>query len=166
MTRRELAQAFALTAACRPLLSYQSAKPDFTGAWDLDIDRTEGPFTPPGMIQTIDHKDPVFKWTTKFKDEGTPKLPQYLSGLAVPSGEIRTDGHYETVKVTGGEKETHTVWSAGKLITIWTIRTLHDPSQGKWQRSLSEDGKTQNLLLEFQSTMMGTVQARLVFIKV
>lgn len=142
----------------------QPAKPDFSGTWELDVDRTEATFTPPAMTQVIDHKDPVFKWTTKFKEE-SPKLPMFLSGFAVPSGELRTDAHYETVKVQAGERETRTMWNGPKLVTTWTIRTLHDPSQGKWQRSLSEDGATQTVDMEFRSAMMGLVQAKLIFLK-
>jgi hypothetical protein len=147
------------------VLRAQPAKPDFSGTWELDPDRTEGPFTPPAMTQTVDHKDPVFKWTTKFKDEGTPKVPMFLTGFAVPSGEVKSDAHYETVKLQAGERETRTMWTGQKMVTTWTIRTLHDPSQGKWQRSLSEDGKTQTVDIEFRSTMMGVVQAKLVFVK-
>jgi hypothetical protein len=161
-TRRQFTYGlFGATLAARA----EQEKPDFSGTWTLDADRTEGPFTPPAMTQVIDHKDPVFKWTTKFKEEGTPKLPVFLTGFAVPSGEVKTDAHYETTKIQAGERETRTMWNGQRLVTTWTIRTLHDPSQGKWQRSLSDDGKTQTVDLEYRSAMMGLVQAKLVFVK-
>ncbi len=164
-TRRKFTCAFVGVSLSAPWRgSAQQTRPDFSGTWELDLDRVEGPFTPPAMTQVIEQKDPVFKWTTQIRQDGV-KVPMFLTGFAAPNGETKTDGHYETVKIQGGERETHALWSGQKLVTSWAIRTLHDPSDGKWTRSLSEDGKTQTVELQFRSAMMGLVQATLVFVR-
>ena len=144
----------------------QQTKPDFSGRWVLDLTKTEAPAQPPEMEQVIDHKDPVLKWTTKFKDTGASEtmLP-FLIGIADGQAEVRADGKEEAVKNGPFERRSHTVWDGQRLVTTWTMKTPQDPPEGRWVRSLSADGKTQIIDIEFRSAVMGTVQAKLIFSK-
>jgi hypothetical protein len=147
-------------------LRAQQGRPDFSGQWKLDLARTQAPADPPEMEQTIEHKEPALKWSTKIgTQDGSPMLPPFLMGIADPQGELTTDGK-ETVKTVGPfERRSRSEWQGQRLVTTWSVKTPQDPPHGKWIRSLSADGKTQTVDVEFQSEMMGTVQAHLVFSK-
>jgi hypothetical protein len=104
------------------------------------------------------------KWTTTFKDENaaTMMLP-FLMVIADRQAELRADGKEEVVKTGVFEQRSRTVWEGQRLVTSWTMKTPQDPPQGRWVRSLSADGKTQTVEIEFRSAMMGTLQVTLIF---
>ena len=111
-------------------------KPDFTGNWKLNIEKSEmGPMPPPtSMTQKIDHKDPVLKVTT--------------SASGGPQGDMNYDVKY----TTDGKPCTNTFFDREATSTLtWEgefllIETKADFGQGevtikgKW--GLSPDGKT------------------------
>jgi hypothetical protein len=145
-------------------LRAQQGRPDFSGQWKLDITRTQTPAELPGMEQTIEHKEPSLKWSTKIStQDGSAMLPPFLMGIADPEGNLITDGK-EIIRTVGPfERRSRSEWQGQRLVTTWSVKTPQDPPHGKWIRSLSADGKTQTVDIEFQSEMMGTIQAHLVF---
>jgi len=118
------------------------------------------------MELVIDHKDPVLKWTTTFKDENAAKMMlPFLMVIADRQAELRADGKDEVVKTGLFERRSRTEWEGQRLVTSWTMKTPQDPPQGRWVRSLSADGKTQTVDIEFKSAMMGTPEVTLIFSK-
>ena len=68
MTRRNFALFAGLACAAAVLTASAMAagKPDFSGEWKLNIDKSNfGPIPPPtSLTQTVDHKDPALNVTT------------------------------------------------------------------------------------------------------
>jgi hypothetical protein len=111
------------------------AKPNFSGDWKLNVDKSDfGPMPPPTtMTQKIDHADPDLKVSTS------------QSG---PQGDISYDAKY----TTDGKECTNTVgpmeakstvtWDGDDLAVTTDLDAngMQIKIKGKW--SLSADGKT------------------------
>jgi hypothetical protein len=121
----------------------QAQKPDFSGTWKLDKEKSEvgneernGRFRG-GMFDSlvIEHKDPELIIRRK---------------MTLPSGEERTleskyttDGKDNTNEgFRGMTSKSKTHWEGGKLITESTMETPRGTMETKEVRSLSADGKT------------------------
>ncbi len=124
-----LVAAFATSAAAAP-------KPDFTGTWKLNVEKSElGPMpAPASMILKIDHKDPDLKVATAAT--GGPQ------GDVNYESKYTTDGKVCTNQFFDREAKSTLSWEAENLL----IATKADFGQGevaikgKW--ILSPDGKT------------------------
>jgi hypothetical protein len=116
-----------------------SAKPNFTGDWKLNVDKSEfGPFPPPtSMTMKIEHADPDMK---------------VASSQSGQQGDISYDAKYstdgkETANTIGPmEMKSTAVWEADDLIvtTKFEANGAEIVIKSKW--TLSQEGKvlTQN----------------------
>jgi hypothetical protein len=129
---------FILTAACTLALGLAAAaqaKPNFSGDWKLNVDKSDfGPMPPPTtMTLKIDHADPSLKVAT---------------AAATAQGEMNYDAKY----TTDGKESTNSMGPMeAKSTMIWdgddlAVTTKLDAGgteiavKGKW--ALSADGKT------------------------
>lgn len=111
------------------------AKPNFSGDWKLNVDKSEfGPMPPPtSMSVKIDHTDPDLK-------------------VATQQSGAQGDMNYEVKYTTDGKESTNTIgpmeakstatWDSDDLIvnTKLDANGMQITIKGKW--SLSADGKT------------------------
>jgi hypothetical protein len=89
----------------------QGAKPDFSGSWVLDKEKSDfgGTPAPESMTEVIEHREPKFVITTTTQQ---------------PSGEDRrivrftTDGAENTNEFAGHKVKTTTRWDGDKLVTV------------------------------------------------
>lgn len=111
------------------------AKPNFTGEWKMNADKSDfGPMPPPEKFErNISHDDPSMKWS------------QVQVG---PQGEVKsemsytTDGKPSVNKTPRGEITGTAAWD-GDVLTITTKREFQGMEITQAERwSLSEDGKT------------------------
>ena len=117
------------------LAAAAQAKPNFSGDWKLNVDKSEfGPMPPPtSMTSKIDHADPDLKVT---------------SAISGAQGDMTVDAKYNTEgKETSNqfgpmESKTTAKWDGDDLImdTKLDAGGTEIVIKGKW--SLSADGKT------------------------
>jgi hypothetical protein len=110
-------------------------KPDFSGDWKMDADKSVfGPLPPPtSMTRKIDHKDPAIS------------VDESRSG---PQGDMNTtmkyssDGKETTNSLMGNDVKSKAVWE-GKTLVITSAANFGGADvklTDKW--TLAEDGKT------------------------
>jgi hypothetical protein len=135
LTKRKFGKLCAAAVLSLVLSAGAFAKPNFSGNWKLNGDKSEfGPMPPPEKFErTVSHEDPTLKWN------------QIQVG---PQGEVKsemtytTDGKPSTNKTPRGEVTGTAAWD-GDAITITTKREVQGmeiTQAEKWL--LSEDGKT------------------------
>jgi hypothetical protein len=124
-----------LVLAAVATLAVAADKPDFSGSWKLDADKSNlGPMPPPSsMTRKVDHKEP------------TVAVDTAMSG---PQGDMNSTSKYTT---DGKETTNSFMGNDMKSTAAWEGKTLVINSKGefggaevklvsKW--TLSDDGKT------------------------
>jgi hypothetical protein len=143
------------------LVFAQGGKPDFSGTWNLDKEKSEmgsGPgrgqrMAAPSM--TIDHKDPelIIKRKLEFQGEERTQELKYT-----------TDGKPNTNQGFRGRTiNSKTYWEGSKLVTEATRETPQGTVETKEIYSLSDDGKT--LTIETSRKDVGGAGRKLVYVK-
>jgi hypothetical protein len=134
-----------------------AAKPNFSGSWKLDADRSDfGPQPPPSkMNRTIKHADPELSYTTS--QDG----PQ---GEMTTETKVSTDGKEFTNQMMGMDIKGTATWE-GDVLKISNKLDLGGNEvliEEKW--SLSEDGNTltSNLLIK---SPQGDFEMKIVMLK-
>jgi hypothetical protein len=124
---------FVIAAAAN--LAMAADKPDFSGSWKMDADKSVfGPMPPPtAMTRTIDHKDPALS---------------VVSAISSPQGDqnstfkYSTDGKETTNSMMGNDVKSTAAWE-GKTLVIKSAANFGGADvklTDKW--TLSDDGKT------------------------
>jgi hypothetical protein len=106
----------------------QADKPNFSGRWEPDKERSTGPGNP--AAEVIDHKDPQVVITSTLADG---------SSFAI---RLSTDGKERLNIIGGREMRSTTTWDGNSLVTL--VRDAQG-MQFTEVRSLSEDGKVQTI---------------------
>ena len=111
------------------------AKPNFTGDWKLNIDKSNfGPMpAPEKMTMKVDHKEPALKVATA-QSSGQGDM-QYEANYT-------TDGKESTNTIGPMEAKSTAVWEGDALVINTKLNAggTDITIKGKW--TLSEDGKT------------------------
>lgn len=128
----------------------QGAKPDFSGSWVLDKEKSDfgGTPAPESMTEVIEHNEPKIVITTTSKQS---------SGEDQRVVRLTTDGAENSNEFAGHQVKTTTHWDTDKLVTI-----VQDQGGRQFTetRVLSADRKTQRVTLD-----SGMGQQKLVMIK-
>ena len=123
------------TIAAFASLGIAADKPNFTGSWKLDPDKsTFGPIPPPSsMTRKIDHTDPALNLT---EDRSGPQGDQTLVF------KYSTDGKETTNELMGNPVKATAVWDGGSLVINMKADFGGNEIKltDKW--TLSDDGKT------------------------
>ena len=111
-------------------------KPNFSGDWSLNIDKSNlGPMPPPtSMTRKVDHSDPAMSMT-----QATVGSPQ---GDQTFTLKITTDGKESTNEMMGTQAKTKALWEGNTLVinVAFEIQGTEIKLTEKW--ALSDDGKT------------------------
>jgi hypothetical protein len=138
-------------------LAMAADKPDFSGNWKMDADKsTFGPMPPPtSMTRKIVHKDPDLSVeTAQSGDQGDMNTTAKYS----------TDGKETTNSMMGNDVKSKAVWD-GKNLMITSAANFGGTDvklTNKW--SLSDDGKTLTDALSI-STPQGDFEMTFVLLK-
>lgn len=139
----------------------QGGKPDFTGTWNLDKEKSEmggGPGGGQRMVSpsmTIEHKDPQLTIKRKFEFQGEERTQEL---------KLTTDGKPNTNEGFRGRSiKSKTHWEGDKLVTESTRETPQGTMETKEVYSLSDDGKT--LTVEMSRKDAGGPGRKLVYMK-
>jgi len=119
-------------------------KPNFTGKWVLDVEKSDfGPVpAPSSQSQDIDHKDPKLKIKTVSKN---------AQGEQTVESNRTTDGAENTNTQGQTEVKSKTVWDGKKLVTTMKrqINGMDIDIKDIWE--LAEDGKSLNITRELKT---------------
>lgn len=114
-----------------------AGKPDFTGEWKLNVDKsTFGPIPPPtSQTQKIDHKDPVIKITTAQNG---------MDGEYTTDATYTTDGKESKNNVRGADTKSVVKWDGDVLAMDTKLDYQGMEITLKVTMKMAEDGKTIN----------------------
>jgi len=153
----------------RPVLAGQGIKGlDFSGRWELAKTKSSMPSpSPDNLVEQIEQRGAQLKISTTSKDWDTSQpISATLFALTIPEVTVTPDNLERDQKFGPGELVYRTHWEGGKVVTDWKL--LHDGEEvmtGKWSRSLSDDGKTQILLVDARNSQGSSGEATLMFVK-
>jgi hypothetical protein len=127
---------YALGVAVLAGTALAADKPNFSGEWSLNLDKSNlGPMPPPtSMTRKVDHADPTMSMT-----QATVGSPQ---GDQTFTLKITTDGKESTNEMMGQQAKTKASWEGNALVinVAFEIGGTEIKLTEKW--SLSDDGKT------------------------
>jgi hypothetical protein len=131
--KKLMSTVFVIAAAASVAMA--ADKPDFSGSWKMDADKSVfGPMPPPAsMTAKIDHKDPDLAVTTSSSG------PQ---GDRTDTMKYSTDGKETTNSMMGSDVKSKAVWD-GKILVITSNANLGGADVKFTSKfTLSDDGKT------------------------
>ena len=137
-TRLLVLSSLLLCATCYVIYG-QGTKPDFSGVWKLDRDKSDLSGSPGGgprmatPSMTIEHKDPQLIIKRQFEFQGEERTQE---------SKYTTDGKPNTNEGFRGRTfKSKTYWDGDRLVTEATRETPQGTVETKEIYSLSEDGK-------------------------
>jgi hypothetical protein len=124
-----------LAVAAFSTLAMAADKPNFSGEWSLDVDKSNlGPMGGPvSMTQKIDHADPDM--TVTRSTAGGPQGDQTVTL------KYSTDGKETTNQLMGGPVKTIASWEGSALVVKMSADVNGQPIQITDHFTLSDDGK-------------------------
>ena len=136
MTRRNFAL-YAGLAAVLSIPAMAADRPDFSGEWKLNVDKSDfGPMPPPtSQVQKIDHKDPVIKINTAQSG---------AEGDVVVDAAYTTDGKESKNNIRGAEAKSIAKWEGDALLIDTKLDFQGMEITLKMSMKLSDDGKAIN----------------------
>jgi hypothetical protein len=124
-------------AAVLPLCG-QAGKPDFSGTWTLDRDKSElgsgGGGRMAATTVVIEHKDPQLTIKRTIQTQSGDER--------VIEAKYTTDGKTNTNETARGSVESKTIWEGSKIVTDSTRQTQNGTMEIRETYSFSADGKT------------------------
>ena len=114
---------------------FAQGKPNFSGAWELVLDKSNfGPMPPPKKsTDVITHREP------KIKMKSTMVIPQ---GEFSEEFNYTTDGAENTNVSQGTTMRSHSRWEQGMLITEFDLYVKGTPTHFIERWRLADGGKT------------------------
>jgi len=161
MTRRNFVLYAGLACVAATLVTTPAMaadKPDFSGEWKLNVEKSDfGPIPPPtSQTQKIDHKDPVLKITTNQNG---------MDGEFTTDATYSTDGKESKNNVRGADTKTIAKWEGDMLIMDTKLDYQGMEIALKQTLKMSGDGKTINAKVKI-STPQGDFEMANVLEKV
>ena len=157
MTRRAFAVVFLCLLTCS-LASLAADRPDFSGNWKLNVDKSDfGPMPKPEKADyVIVHKDPEMN----VKQSAVTQMGEMTSDV-----KILTDGTEFTNTVRGQEVKGTAKWDGTTLVVTQKLEIQGNVITFVQRWSLSEDGKsiTQDVTI---TTPQGELKTKAVLDKV
>ncbi len=136
--------AFVLTAAFA--LSLAAKDQGFNGKWVLDKKTSHGSEPMTELRQDIKQSGSDYMIQSRFAEPPTGIAPLVYLGIMTSALNLKTDGQEMKNQIGPYMFVSKTTVEGNKMITDWASTINGDPVQGKWVRTLSDDGK--HLILE------------------
>lgn len=127
----------ACVAAVLTVPAMAAGKPDFSGEWKLNVDKSNfGPIPPPTtQTQKIDHKEPVIKIVTAQNG---------MDGESTTDATYTTDGKESKNNMRGSEAKSIAKWDGDALMIDTKVDFQGMEITVKMSMKLSDDGKIIN----------------------
>ena len=135
MNRRNFA--LCVAGALLSVSAMAADKPDFSGEWKLNIDKSDfGPMPPPSsQTQKIDHKDPILKIST---------VQSGADGDSTVDASYTTDGKESKNSMRGMDAKSVAKWDGDALLIDTKLDYQGMDINFKMSMKMSADGKTIN----------------------
>jgi len=139
------------------LIVAQASRPNFSGRWQLDKSRSDFGSLPPddSAMELIEHQEPKLTIAQVWRNS---------DGEHTVVWQLTTDGAENLTRMNETEVASRTIWEDGRLITEWRVKRGGQPSEGKYDRSLSEDRKTMTVGVHKRSAA-NEINQHLVFVE-
>ena len=146
-----------LVIAAASTMAIAADKPDFSGNWKIDLDKSSFGMMPPptSMSSKITHKDP------ELVVENTQDGPQ---GVQTNTAKYSTDGKETTNSMMGTDVKSKAVWDGKTLVVNSSLDAGGAQVKLVTGYSLSDDGKTLTSALNI-SAPQGDFEMTMVFAK-
>jgi hypothetical protein len=134
-------------------LAMAADKPDFSGDWKMDADKSSfGQIPPPAsIVAKIDHKDPTLSITTTQNDQ-------------TQTFKYSTDGKETTNSMMGNDMKSKANWDGKTLVISSTANMGGADLKMDTKYSLSDDGKTLTQALKIAAPQ-GEFEMTIVLVK-
>ncbi|WP_321474514.1 hypothetical protein [uncultured Paludibaculum sp.] len=147
----------ALAAALASPAAFSADKPNLTGTWNLNVQKSEfGPSPGPDkFVRKIEHKDPELKMTTIQAFQGQERTNDVVYTI---------DGTEHTVKSGQAEAQITATWK-GNVLEVKSVRNVQGNeivAVETW--TLAEDGKTLSTVSHIKAPM-GELDLKFLFEK-
>jgi hypothetical protein len=134
-------------------LSAKDAKDQgFSGKWNMDKKASHGSDPIDDLHQDIKQSGTDLYIQSRFAEPKNGIAPLVYLGIMTTTLKLSTNGEEVTNQIGPFVQTTKTTLDGNKLTTDWHAVVNGDPVEGKWVRTLSEDGKTMTLEITESST--------------
>jgi hypothetical protein len=146
-----------LVIAAASTMAMAADKPDFSGNWKIDLDKSSFGMMPPptSMTSKITHKDP------EMVVENTQDGPQ---GVQTNTAKYSTDGKETTNSMMGTDVKSKAEWDGKVLVVNSSLDAGGAQVKLVAKYSLSDDGKTLTNALNI-SAPQGDFEMKFVLVK-
>ncbi len=148
---------FLLLGALTFAAAGQDSKPNFSGKWELQVDKSDfgGIPGPESQITVIDHQEPKLKLQTTAKVAGGERSSQF---------NYTTDGEECTNDYRGAPAKSRTRWEGRELVTEIQLEAdgMKVKLKDRWR--ISDDGQGWNVDRTLSSDL-GEITQKLIFLK-
>ncbi|MGH9614562.1 MAG: hypothetical protein ACRD4P_15940 [Bryobacteraceae bacterium] len=139
-------------------------KTGFDGKWVIDKQSPSAhdPDFPIGLTQRIKHNGSGFTIESQFPEPKSGVVPLLYLGIMATRLSLSADGSQSQNQIGPFQQAAKTTVDGNSMTTEWVAVVKGDQVQGKWVRTLSDDGK--HMTLEVNETSNGqTRQATIIF---
>lgn len=154
----------AVTLIAAMALPMTAKKTGFDGKWvaDKQSPSAHDPNFPIGLTQRIKHNGSGFTIESQFPEPKSGVVPLLYLGIMATRLNLAADGSQSQNQIGPFQQAAKTTVDGNSMTTEWTAVVKGDQVQGKWVRTLSDDGK--HMTLQVNETSKGeTHQATIVF---
>ena len=135
----------------------------FSGKWVMDKAASHGSEMLGDLRQDIKQSGSEVTISSRFPEPATGIAPLLYLGVMTTSLRLTTDGQPVTNHIGPFDQVSKTTIEGNKMTTEWTADKNGDQVQGKWVRTLSEDGKHMTMELTESSVKGQKGDATLMF---
>jgi hypothetical protein len=150
--------ASAAAPAAGPAAATNGTRPNLTGTWKLNVNKSDFGVMPPpdSQVDVIDHHDPVL--VVKVTAEGAQGKQEYTLNST-------TDGKEVTNQMMGQPVKSTTAWDGNNLVTNAKLTIQDNDISLKQTYLLSDDGKTLTVNAHIVAGAMGEMDQKMVYEK-
>lgn len=135
----------------------------FNGKWVLEKNGVQASAPIADLRQDIKQKGSQINIQSTFAEPANGIAPLVYLGIMQSSITLSTDGQENTEQVGPYPFVSKSTLDGNKLVTEWHSSYKDDPVQGKWVRTLSDDGRHMTLEITETSTKGQEGHATLTF---
>lgn len=134
----------------------------FSGKWTLVKNASHSTAPLADLLQEVKANGPDLTIQSRFPEPANGIAPLVFLGILTNTLKLKTDGHEVTNQIGPFLQISKTTLDGSSLTTEWQAEINGDRVQGKWVRTLSDDGKQVTLQINESSTKGQTGEATLV----
>jgi hypothetical protein len=146
-----------------PIIAKDAKDQGFSGKWVLDKKESHGSEQLADLLLDIKPDGNTIVIQNRFPEPANAIAPLLYLGIMTTTLKLNTDGSETTNQIGPYTQISKTTVDGNTMTTEWHSEINGDPVQGKWIRTLSDDGKRMTLQINESSTKGQSGDATLVF---